>query len=100
MTDERIYCLDTSALINPWNDYYAPDLAPGYWRSIPAMVVAGRVVLSEEVREELDKIEDDLRKLWVSTKGAERSPRKVQRRSASAEHSAPSRADGTWARIR
>jgi len=64
VTDERVYCLDTSALINPWNDYYAPDLAPGYWRSIPAMVAAGRAVLSEEVREELEKIEDDLLK-WA-----------------------------------
>lgn len=64
MTDDQaIYCLDTSALINPWNGYYAPDLVHGYWRDIPRLVREGRVVISEEVREEVSK-EDDL-KAWA-----------------------------------
>lgn len=65
MSDERVvHCLDTSALINPWNLYYAPDLVPGYWRDIPRLVSEGRVVISEEVREEIAKVDDDLKK-WT-----------------------------------
>jgi hypothetical protein len=61
MTDSRVYCLDTSALINPWNRHYAPDLAPGYWRDVPRLVADKRAILSEEVREELERVEDALR---------------------------------------
>ena len=60
MTDERTWCLDTSALINPWKGYYAPDLAPGYWRTLPEMVMRGRAVVSEEVREEIERADDGL----------------------------------------
>ena len=60
MTDERTWCLDTSAFINPWKGYYAPDLAPGYWRSLPEMLVRGSVVVSEEVREEIERADDTL----------------------------------------
>jgi hypothetical protein len=52
-----LYCLDTSALINPWNIFYAPDVAPGYWTGIEGLVADGRVVLSEE----LEKVDDGLR---------------------------------------
>lgn len=62
--DALIHCLDTSAFINPWNLYYAPDLLPGYWRDIPRLIAEGRVVVSEEVREEISK-EDDL-KAWTT----------------------------------
>ena len=66
MTDGRVFCLDTSALINPWNRYYAPDLTPGYWRDVPRLVSDKRAILSEEVREELERIEDGLRD-WART---------------------------------
>ena len=56
-----LYCLDTSALINPWNSFYAPDVAPGYWSGIERLVADGRVVLSEEVRQEIEKVDDGLR---------------------------------------
>lgn len=66
MTEDGIrYCLDTSALINPWRGHYAPDLAPGYWRDVSGMIGGGRAFISEEVREELDRIQDDLR-TWAS----------------------------------
>lgn len=57
---EGKYCLDTSALINPWRRYYAPDITPWYWRGLPAMVADGRVVISEEVREEIARQDDEL----------------------------------------
>lgn len=60
MTDDRGWCLDTSAFINPWKGYYAPDLAPGYWRTLPEMVVRGDAVVSEEVREEIERADDSL----------------------------------------
>jgi len=55
-----IYCLDTSALINPWNKYYGMDVAPGYWRDIERLVAEGRVVISEEVRDEVRAQRDGL----------------------------------------
>lgn len=67
MTDERTWCLDTSAFINPWKGYYAPDLAPGYWRSLPEMVMRGRAVVSEEVREEIERADDSL---WAWTQAS------------------------------
>ncbi len=55
-----VYCLDTSALINPWNRYYGMDVAPGYWRDIERLVAAGRIVISEEVRDEVRAQRDGL----------------------------------------
>lgn len=66
MTDDRGWCLDTSAFINPWKGYYAPDLAPGYWRSLPEMVLRGHAVVSEEVREEIERADDSLWS-WAQT---------------------------------
>lgn len=60
MTEEQTWCLDTSAFINPWKGYYAPDLAPGYWRSLPEMLMRGSAVVSEEVREEIERTDDSL----------------------------------------
>jgi len=57
----KVFCLDTSALINPWNIFYAPDVAPGYWSGIGRLLADARVVLSEEVREEIEKVDDGLR---------------------------------------
>lgn len=61
MTDARIFCLDISAFINPCHHYYAPDLTPGYWRDVSRLVSDRKVIVSEEVREELERIEDALR---------------------------------------
>jgi len=58
------WCLDSSALINPWNRYYAPDITPWYWRGLPPMVGDGRVILSEEVRDEVERQDDRLRE-WA-----------------------------------
>jgi predicted nucleic acid-binding protein len=56
----EVYCLDTSALINPWRRMWPPDLAPRYWEDVSALALTGRVVLSEEVREELLHKDDEL----------------------------------------
>jgi hypothetical protein len=55
-----IYCLDTSALVNPWRRMWPPDLAPLYWEGVAALAVEGRIILTEEVREELLHKDDEL----------------------------------------
>lgn len=62
----EIYCLDTTALINPWNRYYPMDLTPGYWVGIELLVAEGRVVISEEVRDEVRAQRDELAE-WTKT---------------------------------
>lgn len=61
-----IYCLDTSALINPYNRYYGPDVAPWYWAGVGSMLATGRVVISEEVRDEVREQRDGLAE-WTRT---------------------------------
>jgi len=55
-----IYCLDTSALVNPWRKMWPPDLAPLYWEGVAALALEGRIILTEEVREELLHKDDEL----------------------------------------
>lgn len=70
---QEVFCLDTSALINPWNIFYAPDVAPGYWSDLERLILDSRVVLSEEVREEIEKVDDGLR-AWARSKVARWHP--------------------------
>lgn len=63
----EVYCLDTSALVNPWRRMWPPDLAPGYWEGVEALAVSGRIVLSEEVREELLHKDDELASWAMAT---------------------------------
>jgi predicted nucleic acid-binding protein len=62
----EVYCLDTSALVNPWRRMWPPDLAPRYWEDVAALALSGRIVLSEEVREELFHKDDELA-AWAKT---------------------------------
>jgi predicted TIM-barrel fold metal-dependent hydrolase len=39
---------------------WPPDLAPRYWDDLAALALSGRIVLSEEVREELLRKDDEL----------------------------------------
>lgn len=54
------YCLDTSALINPWRRMWPRDLLPGYWGEIARLAAEGQVVFSEEVRDEIERKDDEL----------------------------------------
>jgi len=58
--DPPLWCPDTSAFVNPWNKWYPPDVAPGYWSRHEELARSDRLRVSEEVREELEKVEDDL----------------------------------------
>jgi hypothetical protein len=59
------YCLDTSALINPWKKLYQPDMFGSIWdEHIPFLILCGEIVSSRQVLIELEKQEDDLCK-WA-----------------------------------
>ena len=61
-----VWCLDTSAFVNPWKKTYPPDIAPGYWDALVRLLAQHRLVASEEVRCEIELIDDDLL-VWTKT---------------------------------
>lgn len=54
------YSVDTSLLIQGWRTYYPPDVFPGVWDGLAEMIAAGSIRASEEVREELERKDDEL----------------------------------------
>lgn len=59
MTDARVYCVDTSAIIEGRRRAYPPDLFVRLWQNIEALIVDGRFVAPEEVRIELAAKDDE-----------------------------------------
>jgi len=57
----RIYCIDTSALIN-MKVLYPQDIFPSLWRNLESLINQGRLISPQEVLEELRKKDDELRK--------------------------------------
>jgi len=64
---EAVYVLDTSALIGAWVRAYPPDVFPGLWEQMDALGRARRLVVPEEVLDELAERDDDLH-VWVKTR--------------------------------
>jgi len=60
----RKYSLDSNALIEPWNKYYAPEISPAYWARMDELAQDGIVFCTWEVRRELEKQSDGLW-LWA-----------------------------------
>ena len=60
----QIYCLDTSALIQPWHNYYSMDLCPQYWDVLESLAGKGTVFCTMAVKEEIEEKDDDLH-LWI-----------------------------------
>ena len=58
------FCLDTSALIEPWRRRYPLDVFPTFWETLDEWAETGRVVAPEEVLVEIRKVDDDL-KAWL-----------------------------------
>ena len=54
------YCLDTSALMEPWNKYYSMDLCPQYWDVLNDLGEKGIVFCTHDVKREIEKKDDDL----------------------------------------
>lgn len=59
------YCLDSNIFIEAWNKHYAPDLAPEYWEIIDELAKEGVVFATQEVKRELETVDDALSK-WAA----------------------------------
>lgn len=58
------YCIDTSVFIDAGERYYPPDIVPGFWENLDAMIIAGRFSAPEMLITELEKKDDQWRQ-WV-----------------------------------
>ncbi len=61
------YCLDTGALIEPWNKHYSPSLCPEYWDILDDLAKEDIVFCTMEVKKEIAKEDDGLKK-WVNAR--------------------------------
>lgn len=59
------FCLDTSALVEPWRSRYPIDIFPTFWNTLDEWAKAGDVLAPDEVRIELEKVDDELLE-WVA----------------------------------
>ncbi len=68
MHNEQVkYCLDTNFFIEAWNKYYSPEFCIGYWETIDELAKIGIVFITQEVKREIDKVDDNLKK-WFKNK--------------------------------
>lgn len=58
------YCIDTNIFIDAGERYYPPDIVPGFWKNLDALIDAGRLKAPEMLIEELERKDDDWRQ-WV-----------------------------------
>ncbi len=59
-----IYCIDTSALVDGWRDFYPPDVFPALWQDIEELIDIGELISCDEVKAEIatgDTLDD-----WAS----------------------------------
>lgn len=61
------YCLDTNAFVEPWNKYYSIKLCSEYWEILNNLGQKGIVFCPDQVKREIDKIDDSL-KDWLNSK--------------------------------
>lgn len=57
-----MYSIDTSSILEARNRHYPPDVFPGLWQKIDDLITAGRLKATEEVKREIDRIDDETRK--------------------------------------
>jgi len=61
------YCLDTNVFIEAWNKYYAYDFCRDYWEKLNQLAQEGILFTPDEVKREINKIDDNLGR-WFKTK--------------------------------
>lgn len=49
------FCLDTSAFLDAWERYYAPDVFPVVWKQMDVLAEEGAICAPEEVYHEMKK---------------------------------------------
>ena len=54
----RIYCIDTSAIIDAWLEMYRPASFPSFWQRLGELIEASELISPEEVRQEIKHPED------------------------------------------
>ena len=59
-----MYSVDASAFIYGWNEHYPPDVFPIVWEHLGMLASAGRLLVSDEIVNELKRKDDDLH-TWV-----------------------------------
>lgn len=59
------YSLDTSAILDGWVRYYAPDVFPSFWHNLEMLLDAGDAKISKQVHVELCE-QDDGAAEWVN----------------------------------
>ncbi len=58
------FCLDTSVYIESWRRRYPIDVFPSFWQKLDEWAEEGLILSTEEVRVEIEKVDDDLLK-WI-----------------------------------
>jgi predicted nucleic acid-binding protein len=67
MTNNKLYCLDSSVFIQGWTSYYSIELCPSYWGVLNELIDEGQIFATMEVKREIEKSEDDLYR-WVQAR--------------------------------
>lgn len=62
----NIYIIDTSSLIE-LKDHYPRNIFPGVWNKIEDLYRNKRLISPQKVKEEINRVDDDLKK-WVNIK--------------------------------
>lgn len=60
----KTYCLDANFFIQAWSNYYSPEFCPDFWEILVRLSNDKIIFIPEMVKEEIDKIDDDLKK-WI-----------------------------------
>lgn len=58
------YCIDTNIFIDAGERYYPPDIVPGFWKNLDALIDVGRLKAPVMLLEELERKSDEWRQ-WV-----------------------------------
>ncbi len=58
------FCLDTSVYIESWRRRYPIDVFPSFWQKLDKWAEEGLILSTEEVRVEIEKVDDDLLE-WI-----------------------------------
>jgi len=61
------YCLDTNFFVEAWNKYYSPDFCHDYWTVIDELGKQGIIFVTQFVKDEIEKVDDELKK-WFQNK--------------------------------